>query len=216
MRAFAVFWGKHPIYIGALIVGALSAALYQYIIRKKYKNFPFAIAVYASALITSFLITLALCSVKEKILETRGIKVEVDFCLYYNSMLFLGELMVLPKIFGSEKLADKAVPSVLVFTAIARVGCVAAGCCGGALNLVEIFLAVGFLVIYEIKRLNAVWYACAYSLFRFIIEFFKPSYVYENLFGLSAFQLVCLAVTVISAIFIVKKLIENNEIGENR
>ena len=125
--------------------------------------------------------------------------------------------------------AEIAVPSIVIAHAIGRIGCFLAGCCYGIesehgilfpgmtkkvipTQLYEsiflfILLAVMLLVILKFKKIrgfNLITYAFAYSIFRFIIEFYRgdPRGAFIGPFSPSQFQSIILFIVGCALLFL--------------
>ncbi|MDR1094542.1 MAG: prolipoprotein diacylglyceryl transferase [Clostridiales bacterium] len=101
---------------------------------------------------------------------------EYFFTLVYFSALSAAAFWVFGLPFAA---LDKAAPSLAAFSAIARIGCLWAGCCGGinGVPTAELELAFGVtafvLLQFFCKKGALLKYVAAYSAFRLIAEFFR-------------------------------------------
>ena len=94
-----------------------------------------------------------------------------------------------------KQYAEAAIIPVVVFSAVARVGCLVAGCCEGARWAEFIFaLAALAALIFFVKKYRTAVYLAAYSAFRFINEFFRVNEGMSTVAGLTIFQILALIV----------------------
>ncbi|GHV03030.1 hypothetical protein FACS1894211_15410 [Clostridia bacterium] len=101
---------------------------------------------------------------------------EYFFTLIYFSALSAAGFWI----FGLKRESlDAASPSLALFSAIARIGCLYAGCCGGKNGVPTaeselVFGAAAFVFLQFFRKKDALFkYIAAYAAFRLVAEFFR-------------------------------------------
>ena len=188
--------GRIHICVGAAT--ATAAILFFFLTRKRFVRFCPSLFTAIFSAIVSFLLTIGLCRLKTYCLSARGVDLSVNFCIAYALPLFaISEAILLPRFSGPEDLKASLCVCPIVL-ALSRFACVFTGCCGGFLNLTEIALCAALFPLLFKKKIDFPAFIAIYYSYRFLIEFFKPTYGYEKFHILSAFQIYCLVLTALS------------------
>lgn len=188
--------GTAHLCVGAITVTA--AILFFFLVRKRFVRFYPSLLTAIFSAIVSFFLTIGLCRLKTYCLSARGVDISVNFCVAYALLLFvLTEAIFLPR-FSDPKDLNLSFCVCPLVLALSRFACVLRGCCGGLLCLTEIALCAASFPLLLKKKLGFSAFIAIYFLYRFLIEFFKPSYGYEKFHILSAFQICCLVLTALS------------------
>lgn len=184
------------IFLLSAILAVLSAYLLNYLTQPNARNLPF--------------------------LQTVGLAFSYFFCMGFL-FLFSSIFLVLVKL-DAAKYINASVPAVVLLSAVCRIGCIIAGCCGGIvvsgvkIPTAEIECAVGVLLFFifqfivKTKRLPK--YLLIYAPLRFILEFFResvPSIIFFNI--LTPAQLY--AIIIIIVLMVVKIITFNSKRRQN-
>lgn len=129
-----------------------------------------------------------------------GISVVPGFVFYGGLIGFLTVFILLQKVSMravSSTLCDIIAVSIPLFHAFGRVGCFISGCCGGVIpvQLIEASfnLCLFIVLLFSRNKLKGILlplYLISYSIFRFVIEFFRTDDV-RGIIGFFSFGQLC-------------------------
>lgn len=178
-----------------LFAGIVSAVYYIYKIKgeKDFKDLIFMAVVNA---IVGVLLSTATATAISGALSTGDRYMFSPFGIYYGLVFFTLSAVIMAKVYKKSDF-DNYVNSMLVFICLSRLACLYAKCCGGSFPIVqtEILLCCIALVYNAItKKIKYKYFLCGYSVFRFVVEFFKNTYSIEKLWIFTPLQYLAIIV----------------------
>lgn len=178
-----------------LFAGIVSAVYYIYKIKgeKDFKDLVFMAVVNA---IVGVLLSTATATAISGALSTSDRYMFSPSGIYYGLVFFTLSAVIMAKVYKKSDF-DNYVNSMLVFICLSRLACLYAKCCGGSFPIVqtEILLCCIALVYNAItKKIKYKYFLCGYSVFRFVVEFFKNTYSIEKLWIFTPLQYLAIIV----------------------
>lgn len=188
-----------------LSAGGISAILY-FLISLKIRNIKYKYTVFILGIV-SLILGLAFAFLTGLFSHKSGhfnIKYS-DFEYYLTAVVFLTAFYFSLKILKSEtSIFNTAGESLIVFSFIARFGCMFAGCCAGKIIngfeiptvIMEIIFSFVIFWILKLSKLKntAGLYLFLYSVYRFVTEFLRENSEIRTIFSLNFRQYVALIV----------------------
>ncbi len=182
-----------------LFAGIVSAVYYIYKIKgeKDFKELLFMAVVNAFC---GILLSIATATAISSALSTKDRYMFSPFGIYYGLVFFSLSAVIMAKVYKKNNF-DGYVNSILAFICLSRLACLYEKCCGGSFPIVqtEILLCCVTLVYNAItKKIKYKYFLCGYSVFRFVVEFFKNTYSIEKLWIFTPMQYMAIIVILIA------------------
>lgn len=173
------------------------------------------ITAYFISVLLAFLISRAMLKVMSDIISRHNhIAYSINYSFYFTMVLFLLISFCINKICKIDtSYTGKLIALPLaIFLAVAKLGCYFNGCCAGVvgntvihLNLIESLMALLTVILILTNKIKPCLYiVTVYSIFRFITDFYKVTFTYEDIFGITISQavyLIVIAVTILTEIY---------------
>jgi len=201
-----------------IILGGLSAIILFSVLFFKFDMKLKRILIYIISLILSLLLSKILLDYDAQyISKIFNGTYSITNSYYLTMVIFLVFIVVFNKILliNTKKTGKLLAAPLMIFLAVSKIGCYFNGCCFAVigdkiipLNLIESALSFITLILILFNKVKPdIIILTFYSIFRFITDFVKTSYEYENLNGLTMFQILYLIVIFITIMSITKKYI---------
>lgn len=202
-----------PIYSAIILLSFIVGTIYYFYLERKndpyLKCIVFVIAGTFSVIASTLLCALFSLVFNDKMSGYRSI-----FSIFYTLFTFPVFGFLLQKIFKLKVDFDSYLKPIIVTIFIARIACLYQGCCNkyGLVYIEMAILLTVYILTLVIKKSNFFGFLLTYSIFRFISDFFKETFYYEQIGVLSMMQymgfiLICVCIVVI----VTSKKIPNEE-----
>jgi len=201
--------------------GILSVVLYLFLLLKFNKKFE-RTAVYFVSFILSLIVSKIYFIVESHcISENMDGSYTIYYSYYISMILFVLFSHIINNKFSlnNEKTSKLSGAPLILFLCISKIGCYFNGCCfaviGGRtipLNLIESGLAFITLIFVMFNLIKPNLYLLtAFSLYRYITDFYKTSFEFENIRGITFAQILYVLVIIISITLIVKNYLKGRK-----
>ncbi len=206
MKDYLEHFLQNPLYFIVILIAFLSGGAAYYFSQRTKRGTKLAAFTLTSVL--SLALSTSICLAVSAVFSKQKPAYRSFFSLYYYIISFAVISSFINKLIVIDFNLDDFTKPLLVNVCVARTACMIEGCCGGILpfSYIECLLSL-LLLLYSLIWKAPFFYTflTGYSIYRFISEFFKDTFLLERLGPLTVMQYVSLLAITFSTVIIIKK-----------
>lgn len=215
MEKFIQSIKSQPIYYAIILSSCIvSAAYYIYTVKDK-KDFKDLLFMAIVNTVAGVLLSCAAATLISETLSTEERRLFSPFGIYYGLAFFSLSALITCKTYNIDAF-DGYVNAMLVFICLSRLACVYAKCCGGSFPVVQteiIFCCAALIYNAICKKIKYTSFYMGYSLFRFVVEFFKRTYKIEKIWLFTPLQYMAIIALAVTVLILLHRQRSKNEKG---